>query len=140
MFNAILFIFLNCNIAGAEPSAIKLIQRTAAAHGLSADDMYRIAWVESRFKANAVRKNRNGTTDIGMFQINSVHWHSTCRHLAVDTPKGNVECAALLLKLHRKYAVTDSQWIGRYHSKTPSKKRTYIKLLQRAPAFVADNN
>lgn len=96
-------------------------------------DLYSIAYVESTLNPNTKpRYNVNNTVDVGLFQINSKHWDTTCKEFNVFKLKGNVMCAAKLIKMHEKNATTDAYWIGRYHSKTPSKKRSYIKKLNEA--------
>jgi hypothetical protein len=46
---------------------------------------------------------------------------------------GNVRCAAKLIQTAHIHAYHDKNWLGRYHSKTPSKKVIYFKLLQNIP-------
>lgn len=41
--------------------------------GLDSKTALRIAYLESRYKLDAVNVNRNGSTDKGVFQINSIH-------------------------------------------------------------------
>lgn len=41
--------------------------------GLDGDKMAKIVECESHFNVNAVNYNRNGTKDLGLYQINSVH-------------------------------------------------------------------
>lgn len=108
---------------------LKTIYKTAKEYGIDAQLLIRIAAVESNFRANAKRLNANGTVDIGLFQINSIHWTTTCRKFDVFTLRGNARCAAILVKQAMKHKNTDVQWVGRYHSKTPSRKHRYVKLL-----------
>jgi hypothetical protein len=77
-----------------------------------------------------LRRNTNGTADTGPFQINSVHWTTTCHHLDVLTDEGNAECAALLLSKQAKHAGHDPIWYGRYHSKTPRLKLIYANKIK----------
>lgn len=77
-----------------------------------------------------LRKNKNGTYDIGAFQINSVHWSTTCRTYDVRMLKGNALCAAKLVRKAMKYANKDPNWVGRYHSKTPKYKLRYAKKIK----------
>lgn len=117
-------------------STLQVIYSVAVKTGLDAADLVRIAYVESRFKVNAVRVNTNGTTDVGLFQVNSIHWTSTCKGLDVFSIQGNTECAARIILKHKKSASHfDTSWLGRYHSKTPSRKAKYINLLKNAPIY-----
>lgn len=106
-------------------TVLKVIYKAAKRFDVDSQDLIKIAFLESSFRANAKRVNRNGTIDVGMFQVNSVHWNTTCRAFDVFTLKGNAECAAKLLMLAKRGSETDPHWIGRYHSKTPSRKIKY---------------
>lgn len=108
---------------------LKVIYQAAKRYDVDAQDLVKIAYAESSFRETARRVNDNGTIDFGMFQVNSVHWTTTCRELDVFTLKGNANCAAKLLGLAKKHAERDPNWIGRYHSKTPSKKSAYAAKL-----------
>ncbi|WP_341503562.1 lytic transglycosylase domain-containing protein [Gallaecimonas sp. GXIMD4217] len=84
-------------------------------------------------KKGLVRKNSNGTFDLGVAQINSIHLPSMQQHypkltwqsLAWDTCT-NVHVAARLLKGHL-IATNGDIWeaVGRYHSHTPRHKENY---------------
>lgn len=119
--------------AGPDYDTMKLINRVARQYGIDSQALVRIAHVESHFNQKAMRSNRNGTVDIGMFQVNSVHWDTTCQGIDIFTLEGNARCAALILKMHQKHAPKDRNWLGRYHSKTPSLKTKYMKLLKKVP-------
>lgn len=124
----IILVMLNSSIAIADKPTTKvlnLIYKAAAKHNLDAQDLIRIAYLESSFKVDAIRVNKNKTVDFGLFQINSVHWSTTCKGLDIFKVDGNINCAAKLLKMHKKHETTDMHWIGRYHSKTPSLKVKY---------------
>lgn len=109
------------------------IELAAARHDVPATVLRAIAHVESRFgKDRRVRYNANGTTDIGVFQINTVHLDTTCKGLDVKHVKWNTLCAARILKIHKKKKEVDPAWYARYHSKTPSKKLIYYKKLTEA--------
>ena len=131
-------VFLMSLIASANdltPSMVATIYKVAKEANIDANDLIRIGYVESRFKINAVRVNTNGTVDYGMFQINSVHWNTTCKGLNVMTFNGNVRCAVRLVKQAKLHSGHDSLWLARYHSKTKSKKILYTKLLKLVPYF-----
>lgn len=69
--------------------------------------------------------NRDGTADIGLFQINTINY-SRCLEYNLHTPEGSAMCAAKLLwslKQHR------NDYLGAYHSKTPVKKQKYLDKL-----------
>ena len=112
--------------------AVVAIREASEKYGINAQDLIRIAYVESRYNQAAIRVNKNATVDIGMFQVNSVHWSRECRGIDVTKVEGNAMCEAKLLSAHKKHSKTDKNWLGRYHSKTPSKKKLYMELLARA--------
>lgn len=78
-----------------------------------------------------IKENKNGTFDVGPFQINSIHISRTCKEHDIFTFKGNVYCAAKLIKLHSRFKNKDECWLARYHSKTPSKKKIYCKKIKK---------
>lgn len=106
---------------------LKVIYQAAKRFDVDAQALVKIAYLESSFKIDARRLNGNGTVDVGMFQVNSVHWSTTCKAFDVFTLKGNASCAAKLLRVAAKHAETDSNWVGRYHSKTPTRKAAYAE-------------
>lgn len=106
------------------------IHVAAKRHGVSATVLTAIAKVESRFGADKrVRLNSNGTFDVGPFQINSIHWDTTCSEYNVQHIKGNALCAAKLLAQAKRHKKKDVHWQGRYHSRTPSRKIAYYNKL-----------
>lgn len=117
---------------------VVLLKKVAQEFNLSPIRLVQIAYVESHFDEQAIRVNKNGTTDIGMMQINSIHWDGECKMYNVFTLEGNVKCAAHLLTKHKKHKNIDEQWAARYHSKTPSKKQVYYNKLKNTPkAYLA---
>jgi len=109
----------------------QVTKQIANKHGLSHELVLAIADLESSGGTNArLRKNKNGTYDVGPFQINSVHWNTTCKNLDVSSLQGNATCAARLLVHARRHSKSDAAWIGRYHSKTPSRKVWYNDKVQ----------
>lgn len=120
------------NVCAVQPdkAIVKVIYSAAAEFHVNAQDLVRIAYTESKFKPDAVRTNKNGTIDYGMFQVNSIHWTTTCKAMKVMHIRDNARCAAkILADIKLKHSKDDTQWLGRYHSKTPSKKAKYFELL-----------
>ena len=133
----IVLIAFKVDARDAKPSMkqLEVIQSVSKKYNVKMSHLLKIAYVESRFKQDAVRVNTNGTIDVGMFQINSIHFDTTCKGLDVLKLQGNAECAAKILKSHSKHSSKDAQWIARYHSKTPSLKAKYYQKLNRAPVY-----
>ena len=88
-----------------------------------------IAWVESRFNPSAKSLNENGTSDYGVFQINSVHNRSLSR-FGMSANDLHDPCISayvaswLYAKQVRRYGST---WeaVGAYHSQTPHYQKSY---------------
>lgn len=58
-----------------------------------------IAKSESGLREDAIGVNTNGSVDIGIFQINSVHYKKDeCQLQKIVTAKGNVDCAYSIYK------------------------------------------
>ena len=89
-----------------------------------------IAIVESHVRPHAVRNNRNGSTDRGLFQINSIHMRELATVGIVPADLHDVclssHVAALLLK--RKIARFGNTWraVGAYHSTNLAKSHVYV--------------
>jgi hypothetical protein len=115
---------------------LKAVYAEVKGTGLDINHVLQIAYTESRFNPHALRVNKNGTIDVGMFQINSVHFSGICADLDVMTVKGNTQCAIKLIKEAKKHSRHDKNWLGRYHSKTPSRKLNYVNLLNNVPKRV----
>jgi hypothetical protein len=107
------------------------VERAAKAYDVDAMELIAIAHLESsggRFLGP--KRNSDGSEDIGVFQINSVHWHTTCKAYDVFTLEGNAMCAAKILRGHKKFKDIDPHWKGRYHSRTPARKAAYAEKLE----------
>lgn len=98
--------------------------------------LYSVAWVESRFNPSAIGKNRNGSTDMGMMQINSIwlpelrKYGITSRHLLDGCSSVYIGAWILSRNIHR-YGYT---WraIGAYNSKDPATGLRYAERVYAA--------
>jgi hypothetical protein len=92
-----------------------------------------IAKVESNFNPKAVNRNRNGTYDFGVMQINS-SWASTLgleRWSTLGDPCSNIKTGAMILaNCMNKYGYTWAA-IGCYNSQTPDKRDRYAQMVYR---------
>lgn len=137
IYAALVVLAMECsNAASLTLEQKKTINSVAKQYGISKDKLIRIAYVESHFNQKAVRFNKNYSMDYGAFQINSIHWHTTCAEFNIFEFEGNCRCATKLLVMHKRNASHDSIWYGRYNSKTPSKKQLYVDKLNRVPNHV----
>jgi soluble lytic murein transglycosylase-like protein len=97
-----------------------------------------ILWNESRFNARAVNDNKNGTRDLGVGQVNTVHLPALQRsgiqpdHL-MDLCTGIHVSAWLLAEKTRLYGNT---WyaVGAYHSVTPALNAQYANKIKKTLA------
>lgn len=128
----------NANAKSVESRIIRNVQVAAKKYGVPELELFKIAYVESSFGINAkTRLNPNGTYDIGVFQVNSIHWYTTCKDYNIYKMSGNTMCAAKILAMHYKHKKKDIMWAARYHSKTPSLKAKYAKKLKKAGTVFA---
>ena len=112
----------------------KAIAQAGAAYRVDPLELTAIAIVETGLgKYAQPRVNRNGTVDRGLFQINTVNY-ARCVEYNLDTPEGSALCAAKLLSTIRQRR---ADYLGSYHSKTPSKKEKYLKKIN---LVLAKNN
>lgn len=110
----------------------------AQRHGVNPKILRAILQVESGMRASAVSYNRNGTMDVGMAQINSIHfpelaqWGITPDRLL--DPCVATHVAAWHLK--RNLLRHGNTWFGvaAYHSTTPEHNLRYQELVRREMA------
>lgn len=105
----------------------------ASRYGVNAQVLYAIAHLESSVNPSALRKNSDGTQDIGMMQINS-RWLPhlgkfgiTSKHLF--DPCINLHVGAYILSLSMQRYGNTWQAIGTYHSATPEHRDRYAKQI-----------
>ncbi|OJA86375.1 lytic transglycosylase domain-containing protein [Burkholderia ubonensis] len=99
------------------------------------DILRSIAYYESRFDAGALHRNANGTVDIGIMQINSVHLPELRRrgvgsNLLTNAGVNTLVGADLLRKQIQQYGPT---WraVGAYHSRTEGVTEEYARAIHR---------
>jgi len=125
------------NANGFEPSnrIIEAILNASKAYKVDALELTAIGIIETGLgKYARTRKNSNGTLDRGLFQINSVN-ESKCVEYNLDSPEGSALCAA---KLISGIKTRHADYLGRYHSKTPTKKAKYFKKVSQVLAQRTD--
>jgi soluble lytic murein transglycosylase-like protein len=95
-----------------------------------------IAWQESGLNPHARYHNANGSLDLGLMQINSVHWPRLQREFGLHpqhllNPCLNALFAAVLLNdLVNKHGLNATA-IGYYHSATPALRQRYAQQVCR---------
>jgi soluble lytic murein transglycosylase-like protein len=115
-------------------SPVTCLQSAAEFHGVNQHLLLAVLNVESGLNPRAVGKNTNGTVDIGIGQINSMHlpelqrYGITEKHL-MNGCKGAYISAWFLKRGLERYGYT---WFGAaaYHSVTPVHNTRYQGLLK----------
>lgn len=140
--SALLFLTLPALAAG-QPSErfSQCLQSAAAKYRLNPNLLLAVKLVESgRHLEPQVRRNSNGSIDMGLMQINSVWW-PTLKRFGIQ-PKHlldmcvNLQVGAwILAERIAKYGLREG--IGRYHSATPRHKKRYQQRVARAYARLA---
>jgi len=127
---------------GFKPSKriIDAIIRASDTYSIDALELTAIGIIETGLgKYNVTRKNKNGTHDRGVFQINTVNY-SKCVEYNLDSPEGSALCAAKLLSSIKSKR---ADYLGVYHSKTCKPafcpKKAYMKKLSKVLALTTDN-
>lgn len=99
----------------------------AQEHGMNANLLRSIARVESNNNTTAINHNRNGTTDLGIMQINS-SWIKPMglnKHELLKNPCYNVKTAAKILKQCMGNHGYTWEAIGCYNAFNPHLRRKY---------------
>lgn len=114
-------------------SATQCVVKAAERHSVNPWVLKAILKVESNFKPSAVTRNTNGTVDLGMAQINSIHLKELSKFGIAEgdllNPCVSTYVAAWhLAKQHRRHGNT---WfaVGAYHSATPCFNTRYVGLV-----------
>lgn len=122
---------------GFKPSKriIDAIVRASETYQIDALELTAIGIIETGLGKNAkTRVNTNGTHDRGVFQINTVNYPK-CVEYNLDSPEGSALCAAKLLSEIKQRR---ADYMGVYHSKTPTKKAKYLKKVSQVLAMASD--
>ncbi|ABC34357.1 lytic transglycosylase domain-containing protein [Burkholderia thailandensis] len=109
------------------------IDDAARRYGVNADLLRSIAYYESRLNPRALHRNGDGSIDIGLMQINSVHWPAL-REQGIDRLRlydasVNARVGAALLR--RQIDQYGDTWraVGAYHSRTPGLSERYARAV-----------
>lgn len=93
--------------------------------------LWSIAKLESGFAPNAQNKNTNGSTDIGVMQINSA-WLPTLKRYGIDRqtllePCTNIYVGAWILAQNIQRYGYNWEAVGAYNAATQSKRVSYAR-------------
>lgn len=120
---------------GARPEAApdRCVAPAARYHHVDARVLRAILRVESSLRPGAINRNANGTIDVGIGQINSIHFQRLKKHgvtpeLLQDACIGTYVAASILADV---MAANGNTWEGvaRYHSASPYCNARYQILL-----------
>jgi hypothetical protein len=117
-----------------EPATLNCIIEAANRQQIPANILLAISSIESGKNGQSVR-NRNGSVDLGHFQINTIHWNQNGALAKLGVKREdvqwrgcyNAEIAAYLLRLVINENTNQDYWtkVANYHSKNPSANNRY---------------
>jgi soluble lytic murein transglycosylase-like protein len=109
------------------------VTQAATYHAVSPWVVRAIIQVESSFNPNAMNKNVNGTVDVGIAQINSMHFKELRKFGIAPRDLMNGCISSYVAAWHLKKQVTTygNTWfaVGAYHSATPCLNQRYTGLV-----------
>ncbi len=110
------------------------IDEAAAYHGVNPQVLRAIGYQESHLNPQARNQNRNGSEDLGMFQINSIHLPELSRY-GIGRQMLFDPCVSAYVAawhLSRKIRQHGNNWwaIGAYHSESPEHNGVYARSVE----------
>lgn len=120
------------------PVSERCLLPAAQRHGVNPKILKAILQVESGMRANVVHHNRNGTMDVGMAQINSIHFPELAQWGITPSQLMDPCVATHVAAWHLKRSLLrhGNSWFGvaAYHSATPEHNARYQELIRREMA------
>lgn len=116
------------------PLTVECVLDAARASGMPVAALFAILATEGG-KTGEALSNKNGTWDLGPFQVNTVHLRElAAMGISPDAVlrDGRVNAYAAAWLLRKEYQRTGNLWqaIGAYHSRTPYRRDAYIRRVQ----------
>lgn len=116
------------------PLTVECVLDAARASGMPVAALFAILATEGG-KIGEALSNKNGTWDLGPFQVNTVHLRElAAMGISPDAVlrDGRVNAYAAAWLLRKEYQRTGNLWqaIGAYHSRTPYRRDAYIRRVQ----------
>lgn len=109
------------------------VTQAATYHSVSPWVLRAIIQVESSFNPNALNKNNNGTVDVGIAQINSMHFKELAKYGIAqrDLLNGCISSYVAAWHLKKQINAYGNTWfaVGAYHSATPCFNQRYTGLV-----------
>lgn len=116
-------------LLSASPSHGFCFEEAGAMYDVSPQLLRAIAKVESNFNPRAINRNKNGSYDFGVMQINS-SWVKTLgedRWRALGDPCFNVKVGAWILGANINRHGYNWEAVGRYNAVSIEKQAVYIR-------------
>lgn len=116
------------------PLTADCVVDAARASGMPVAALFAILATEGGKTGEALR-NKNGTWDLGGFQVNSIHLKElAAMGISPETVlrDGRINAYAAAWLLRKEYRRTGSLWqaIGTYHSRTPQRRDAYVRRVK----------
>ncbi|WP_230411603.1 lytic transglycosylase domain-containing protein [Collimonas humicola] len=125
----------------ASGQALACWQQVAEKYDINPYLLYAIAKTESSLNPAAINRNKNGSYDIGLMQINS-SWFPLLRKYGVDEKKlldpcVSIEVGAWILAQNMRRLGNSWDAVGAYNSSNPAYRLRYaLKVYKNLPAAV----
>jgi soluble lytic murein transglycosylase-like protein len=119
--------------APQEPSHHTCFEQAGARHGVAPVLLQAIALQESGMRANALNRNRDGSTDIGLMQINS-RWLPALARQGITTeqlwnPCVSVHVGAWILADNFRRLGQNWDAVGAYNARNPALRMRYAQAI-----------
>lgn len=106
-------------------------EEAAARHGVNAYLLYAIAKTESSLNPSAINRNKNGSYDIGLMQINS-RWLPTLRKYGISEeqlwdPCTSIHVGAWVLAENMRRMGNSWEAVGAYNARDPDLRMKYAR-------------
>lgn len=128
------------------PAAATCWEAAAERYGVNAYLLYAIARTESGLNPNAVNRNRNGSYDVGLMQINS-SWFPTLRKYGINEtqlldPCISIHVGAWILAQNMQRMGNSWEAVGAYNASSPELRLRYARKVYRniPPAVLAQGS
>jgi soluble lytic murein transglycosylase-like protein len=129
---------------GRDAIVTRDVRATGARYGVNPYLLYAIAKTESSLNPKAINRNKNGSYDIGLMQINS-SWLPTLRRYGVDEkhlldPCTSIHVGAWILARNMQRMGNSWDAVGAYNATKPDLRLKYaMKVYRNIPAAVRED-